>query len=204
MSVKYSSLVAARELAAWSHTMNDSLTVMNPTLSFYFDALSLEHDTGDHPEQALRLSTAIKHLDQSGLFEKANLIREMWELASVDDLSLTHDANYVASVKEFAQKGGGQIEVDTRVSPKSFQVALLSAGAVLDAVNKVIEHKNHRAFCMVRPPGHHALTAAAMGFCLFNNIAIGAQHAVKSHNLERVLIVDFDVHHGNGTQSSFW
>jgi acetoin utilization deacetylase AcuC-like enzyme len=107
-------------------------------------------------------------------------------------------------VKAFAQRGGGQIEVDTVVSPKSYDVALMAAGAVCDAVTRVVRGHQQRALCLVRPPGHHALADNPMGFCLFNNVATGARLAIDEFELQRVLIVDWDVHHGNGTQAIFW
>jgi acetoin utilization deacetylase AcuC-like enzyme len=110
----------------------------------------------------------------------------------------------VAEVEAFARKGGGQIEADTVVSPRSYEVALKAAGAVCDAVQRVVQGKDKHALCLVRPPGHHALKDSAMGFCLFNNIAIAARTAIAELDLDRVLIVDWDVHHGNGTQDAFW
>jgi acetoin utilization deacetylase AcuC-like enzyme len=110
----------------------------------------------------------------------------------------------VQAVHDFAARGGGQFEVDTVVSPRSYDVALLAAGAVCDAVERVVRGEDRTALCLVRPPGHHALAQGAMGFCLFNNIAIGASLAIAELGLERVLIVDWDVHHGNGTQDAFW
>ncbi len=107
-------------------------------------------------------------------------------------------------VGEFIRRGGGRIEVDTVLSPGSLEAALLAAGAVRDAVGRVVGGEDTTALCLVRPPGHHALPAAAMGFCLFNNVAIGARMAVQELQLDRVLVVDWDVHHGNGTQESFW
>jgi acetoin utilization deacetylase AcuC-like enzyme len=104
----------------------------------------------------------------------------------------------------YAAGGGGRIEADTVVSEQSYDVAALAAGAVLDAVRRVVQGEDQSALCLVRPPGHHARPAGAMGFCLFNNVALGARAALDAHSLDRVLIVDWDVHHGNGTQEMFW
>jgi acetoin utilization deacetylase AcuC-like enzyme len=119
-------------------------------------------------------------------------------------LSRVHRPEYVAVVEQFAKRGGGRIEADTVVSPASYEVACLAAGAVADAVDRVIRGEEGNAFCLIRPPGHHALERGAMGFCLFNHAAIAARVATAEHQLDRVLIVDWDVHHGNGTQDTFW
>jgi acetoin utilization deacetylase AcuC-like enzyme len=168
----------------------------------YYDPLFLEHDTGRHPENAGRLRPLIKHLDASGL--SARCERVAWEPVSIERLCRVHTSQHVDAVKAFAQRGGGQIEVDTVVSPKSYDVALMAAGAVCDAVTRVVRGHQQRALCLVRPPGHHALADNPMGFCLFNNVATGARLAIDEFELQRVLIVDWDVHHGNGTQAIFW
>ena len=120
------------------------------------------------------------------------------------DLALVHSLQYARELERFAQAGGGHIEADTLVSPRSYDVARLAAGAVVDAVTNVVRGEDRQALCLVRPPGHHALNDAPMGFCLFNNIAIGAAVATRRLGLDRVLVVDWDVHHGNGTQATFW
>src|SRR5205823_6948035 len=107
-------------------------------------------------------------------------------------------------VEAFAHSGGGYLDEDTVCSARSYEVALAAAGAACDAVQRVVRGEDRTALCLVRPPGHHALADAAMGFCLFNNVAIAARLAVAAHGLERVLIVDWDVHHGNGTQAIFY
>lgn len=168
----------------------------------YYDPLFLEHDTGRHPENAGRLRPLIKHLDASGL--SARCERVAWEPVSIERLCRVHTSQHVDAVKAFAQRGGGQIEVDTVVSPKSYDVALMAAGTVCDAVTRVVQGHQQRALCLVRPPGHHALADNPMGFCLFNNVATGARLAIDEFELQRVLIVDWDVHHGNGTQAIFW
>lgn len=122
----------------------------------------------------------------------------------MERLARVHKPEYAAKVEEFAKKKGGRIEADTVVSDASYDVALLAAGAVADAVDRVLRGEDKNALCLVRPPGHHALERDAMGFCLFNNVAIGAKVAIAEHELDHVLIVDWDVHHGNGTQDTFW
>ena len=168
----------------------------------YYDPIFLEHDTGRHPENAGRLRPLIKHLDESGLSARCQRIE--WEPISKERLCRVHSAQHVDAVKAYAERGGGQIEADTVVSPKSYDVALTAAGAVCDAVTRVIRGDQRRASCLVRPPGHHALATTPMGFCLFNNVATGARLAIDEFELQRVLIVDWDVHHGNGTQAIFW
>ena len=168
----------------------------------YYDPRFLEHQTGSHPERPLRLVKIIDRLEHAALV--AQCTRPEWQPVPMTRLQRVHDLAYAESVAEFARKGGGQIESDTIVSTQSYDVALLAAGAVCDAVERVIGGEDKHALCLVRPPGHHALHAEVMGFCLFNNVAIGARTAVAEFDLDRVLVVDWDVHHGNGTQDAFW
>ena len=168
----------------------------------YYDPRFLEHQTGSHPERPLRLVKIIDRLEHAALV--AQCTRPEWQPVSMTRLQRVHDLAYAESVAEFSRKGGGQIESDTIVSTQSYDVALLAAGAVCDAVERVIGGEDKHALCLVRPPGHHALRAEVMGFCLFNNVAIGARSAITEFGLDRVLVVDWDVHHGNGTQDAFW
>jgi acetoin utilization deacetylase AcuC-like enzyme len=162
----------------------------------------LDHVTGTHPERPERLSQVVSHLEREGLIARCR--RNDWEPISPVRLARIHQPDYSARLDDFAETGGGRIEVDTVVSPASPDVARLAAGAVADAVDRVVRDEEQNALCLVRPPGHHALAADAMGFCLFNHVAIGARVATAEHQLDRVLIVDWDVHHGNGTQDAFW
>lgn len=162
----------------------------------------LAHDTGDHPECAERLVDLPAHLDEVGVLGQC--LRKPWEQASLERVAQVHETDYLGQLFEYASAGGGQIEGDTMMSSESFDVALLAAGAACDAVRTVMQGEHRRAVCLVRPPGHHALPAGAMGFCLLNNIAVAAKTAIEQLDLERVLIVDWDVHHGNGTQDIFW
>ncbi|MEO5952217.1 MAG: histone deacetylase, partial [Chloroflexia bacterium] len=125
------------------------------------------------------------------------------EPASVELISQVHDPRYIDVIKQIAESGGGYWDLDTYISPDSYQAALVGAGAAVAAVDSVMQG-SRSAFAIMRPPGHHALHMSAMGFCLFNNIAVAAQHAVAKHGLERVMIVDWDIHHGNGTQDTFY
>ncbi len=168
----------------------------------YFDPVFLQHDTGRHPECAKRLATIWEELDESRVVERCE--RPAWQPISMERLARVHSAGYAKSVEHFCQAGGGYIEADTNCSPQSYDVALVAAGAVCDAVERVVRGEDRQALCLVRPPGHHALTKSAMGFCLFNNVALGARLATSELKLDRVLIIDWDVHHGNGTQDTFY
>lgn len=168
----------------------------------YTSPVFLEHDTGAHPERALRLATISRHLDAEGLAQKCS--HPQWSPAAREQIGRLHPEPWYDVVRDFAAAGGGRIEADTVVSERSFDAATLAAGAVCDAVSRVLNGEDKTALCLVRPPGHHAVPKGAMGFCLFNNIAIGAKEAIAAHRLDRVLIVDWDVHHGNGTQDMFW
>ncbi|MEX2026587.1 MAG: histone deacetylase [Pirellulaceae bacterium] len=168
----------------------------------YTSETFLEHDTGAHPERALRLATVHQHLAETRLAERCT--RPAWSPATKEQVCRLHDARYFELLREYSAAGGGQIEVDTVVSEQAFDVALLAVGAACDATRRVITGEEKSALCLVRPPGHHALLQGPMGFCLFNNVAIAAKSALVEHVLDRVLIVDWDVHHGNGTQDLFW
>ncbi|HEV2971444.1 MAG TPA: histone deacetylase [Pirellulales bacterium] len=168
----------------------------------YSDPRFLEHATGDHPENPTRLAHILRHLDATGLADRCQ--RPAFGPVSPERLTRVHDSGYVADVAEFIARGGRLLEADTVVGPKSYDAALLAAGAVTDAVERVVRGEDTTALCLVRPPGHHARPNAAMGFCLFDNVAIGARLAIDELQLDRVLIVDWDVHHGNGTQEIFW
>jgi acetoin utilization deacetylase AcuC-like enzyme len=168
----------------------------------YTDPRFLGHRTGEHPENPSRLEHIVRLLDAGGL--AAGCRRPDWQPASAGELAGVHQPDYIDEVVEFIRRGGGRIEADTVVGPGSLEAAFLAAGAVRDAVNRVVNGEDKTALCLVRPPGHHAGPAAAMGFCLFNNVAIAARMAVQELQLDRVLVVDWDVHHGNGTQESFW
>ncbi|MBS1212388.1 MAG: histone deacetylase superfamily [Proteobacteria bacterium] len=163
-----------------------------------------EHDTGNgHPESAFRLR-AIETVLKRPAF--ADLIRKEAPRATMEQLRLIHSQAHIDRVFDLVPAEGEDIvflDPDTIVSSRSGEAALHAAGAGCAAVDAVFEGQASNAFCAVRPPGHHALPEAGMGFCLFNNIAIGAEHARKAHRIRRVAIVDFDVHHGNGTQAAF-
>ncbi|HEX3601144.1 MAG TPA: histone deacetylase [Lacipirellulaceae bacterium] len=168
----------------------------------YYDPRFLEHDTGTHPEQPERLRRMEDRLATAGLLEKC--VRPTWAAATRTRLERVHEPGHIELIATIAARGGGRIDSDTVVSAASFDVALLAAGAACDAVDRVLSGETKNALCLVRPPGHHARAGQAMGFCLFNNIAIAACVARDEYQLDRVLIVDWDVHHGNGTQDTFY
>jgi acetoin utilization deacetylase AcuC-like enzyme len=159
------------------------------------------HDTGwEHPEHVGRLRAITRALrNDLSLFESVDQLEGRH--ATHDELALAHDSAYVSMIEELAASGGGRLDNDTVVSEGSWDAATAGAGSVLDGVDRAIAGTNPRSFCAVRPPGHHALKDRAMGFCLFGNVAIAAQYARKRHGADRILIVDWDVHHGNGTQA---
>jgi acetoin utilization deacetylase AcuC-like enzyme len=167
-----------------------------------YDPIYLEHDTGDHVENSRRLVEAMSYLKETGIKEKLTCLPA--RPASLEELEMVHATEYISYVKSKAEKGGGWLDPDTVISPKSYEAALYAAGGVLAAVEAVMEGKVDNVFALVRPPGHHAIRDGAMGFCIFNNVAIAARFALSKFNLNRVLIADFDVHHGNGTQDVFY
>jgi acetoin utilization deacetylase AcuC-like enzyme len=169
----------------------------------FFDPLFEQHETGfGHPERPERLPVTLKALVESGLLEEVEV--KTPRDATVEEIGLVHTTKYMDLVKRVADSGGGNLDMDTTLSGASYRAALRAAGALLDSVDGCLGGDFKRSFCMVRPPGHHALPGRGMGFCLFNNIAIGARYAMSKNRLKRVMIVDWDAHHGNGTQEIFY
>lgn len=168
-----------------------------------YDPRYLEHDMGmGHPESPNRLRAIMQQLEQRGTM--AELTRIEPRKAEDEWITLVHTAAYLASLKQHAPASGRvSLDPDTSMSPGSLTAAYLAAGGALAAVDAMMTKQVEHVFCAVRPPGHHAEASRAMGFCLLNNVAIAARYAQKKHGLSRVLIVDWDVHHGNGTQHSF-
>ena len=166
------------------------------------DELFLEHHTGQHPESPERLRYLHEFLIHRPVSQRFR--RGLFQPAQPAQLELVHDPAYIDQVRRFAAGGGGHIEADTIVSARSFDVACHAVGAALSAVDAVMTGESPRALCLIRPPGHHALPHSAMGFCLFNNVALAAAYSLQKYGLNRVLVVDWDVHHGNGTQDAFY
>jgi acetoin utilization deacetylase AcuC-like enzyme len=164
------------------------------------------HLTGaNHPERPERLIAIDRHLHDTGTWD--TLLHLDFEAASEQDLERCHTPGHIEHVRVIAERGGGELDGDTVISPESYRVARLAAGAAMRGVDAVMTGEANNAFCAVRPPGHHAesgrSTDTPWGFCLFNNIAIAARYAQEKYGLKRVAILDFDVHHGNGTQEIF-
>ena len=168
-----------------------------------YDPIYLKHDTGVHPENAGRLEAILHFVDNDEELSK-KLVRNAPRPASDEDITRCHREDMIEHIRLACEHGEKYLDVDTRISPESFEVARLAAGAALVAVDVAMANDGGRAFALVRPPGHHARITTAMGFCLFNNAAIAARYAQAKHGVERVLIIDWDVHHGNGTQEIFW
>ncbi len=161
------------------------------------------HEMGPgHPESPARLKAILAALEASGLAARLT-IREA-PLAAREHLERVHDAAHVDLIFESAPgRGYARLDPDTSMNASSLSAALRAAGAVVAATDAVMSGEARTAFCAVRPPGHHATPSRAMGFCIFNNVAIGAMHAIEAHGAKRVAILDFDVHHGNGTEDAF-
>lgn len=163
----------------------------------------IEHDTGSgHPERPDRLR-AIKKVMSHELFD--DLVRKEAPMAEVSEIERAHPGEYIEAIRQAVPKEGlVRVDGDTVLSPKSWEAALRAVGSGIEAVDQVMTGKVKNAFCAIRPCGHHAEQQVAMGFCVFNNIAIAGLHARARHGAERIAVVDFDVHHGNGTQAMFW
>jgi len=168
-----------------------------------FEEIYLEHETGAHPENKQRLINTVSHLKKTGLWQQLKRIGA--RAATVDEICYNHERMYVDNIREFIEgEGGGFLDMDTVASPKSYEAALWAAGGLLEACDSVMSGKVNNAAALVRPPGHHATRDQSMGFCIFNNVAIAARHLQKKHGLGKIAILDWDVHHGNGTQDSFY
>lgn len=163
----------------------------------------LKHDPGEgHPESPQRLEAIYKFLEEKDLLKHFTIIEP--NLALLEAVEAVHTSEYRKMVEKVSQGYASLPDPETVISPDTYRVALLAAGGVLRAIDEVISGEVDNAFCLVRPPGHHALPGRAMGFCVFNNVAIGACYLREKYQLQRILIVDWDAHHGNGTQQIFY
>lgn len=168
----------------------------------YSDPLFRRHDTGAHPESSARLIAIDKQLAAGKIADQCTLGEP--RPITLEQLASTHHPDMIQAAATMAAQGGGHLDPDTVVSPSSYDVALTAAGTALAAVDAVVGGVESNALCLIRPPGHHATPDRSMGFCLFNNVALAARYAQRHWRLGRVLIVDWDVHHGNGTQDFFY
>ena len=164
-----------------------------------FDPIFLKHNQSGHPENAKRLEAIISALKEKGLYEKVKIIES--RSAKIDEIAVCHTKEYVKYVEEFCEQGGGYFDPDTYSNKYSFIAAATAVGSSIDLTNAVIKEEIKNGYALLRPPGHHALANRSMGFCLFGNIAIASKVALTQPDINKVAIVDFDVHHGNGTQA---
>ena len=167
----------------------------------YHSEIFEKHNTGNHPECVARIANVNAMLEKKGWIKQST--KPNWLAATVEQCRRNHTDSYIEQLHRWCDQGAGRVESDTVVSIGSWDAATLGAGAACDAVRRVFNGEDTQAFCAIRPPGHHALQDAPMGFCLLNNISIAA-HCARTLGCHSVLIVDWDVHHGNGTQASFW
>ncbi|HSP88915.1 MAG TPA: histone deacetylase, partial [Ignavibacteriaceae bacterium] len=172
-------------------------------LAVIYDEAHLKHSPPfPHPEKPDRATFVYNYLNEKNFFDKADLVKPT--KASKDDILRVHTNELYNFVVESIHGGISQLDEDTYIVKDSLEPALLSAGAVLNAVDLVMDESYFSVFSLMRPPGHHAETKRSMGFCLFNNVAVGAKYALDKYKLERIAIIDWDVHHGNGTQEIFY
>ena len=174
------------------------------TCGLVYDSFFEKHQTGSgHPERPERTTRVYKEMTKAGLVEKA--VKLEAQACKEKHLELAHEREYLIQAKKDIEQGRTSLTTgDTQISEKSWEVARLATGGVLHALDQVVKGKINRAFCLTRPPGHHATPSKGMGFCIFNHVALAARYAQKELGIGKVLIVDWDVHHGNGTQDVFY
>jgi Deacetylases, including yeast histone deacetylase and acetoin utilization protein len=173
------------------------------TTALIYDSACRHHETGHHPESPQRFSVILEALENDAALWP-QLAKLAPREARDEDITRCHSERLVEQIRKLCERGIPYIDLDTVISERSFEVARLAAGAVIAGVDQVFTGAAQNAFALVRPPGHHATPSRSMGFCLFNNAAIGARYAQAVYGVERVLIIDWDVHHGNGTQDIFY
>jgi acetoin utilization deacetylase AcuC-like enzyme len=183
---------------------NQVVAAKRKPTALLLDPIYKQHDPGPgHPEQPARYDAVTRAIERTGLLSQ--LHRVDVRVASDDEIALVHGRDYIAKVRREIAAGAHELSTgDTNVGRQSFDVAVRAAGGVLNAVDAVVAGQAANAFCAVRPPGHHARPDQGMGFCIFNNIAIATRYAQRQHGLAKVMIADWDVHHGNGTQDTFY
>ncbi len=171
---------------------------------FYHEMFTKHVMSPGHPERPERLTTAMSYIERTKLLQTSKLT--LVEPQPVDLVLVypLHDRNYLEKIRESSEKGGGYFTLDTSVNRHTYDAAILAAGAASMATDRIMANQSENAYVLCRPPGHHAEYQRAFGFCFINNIAVAALHLIRQHGLERVLIVDYDAHHGNGTQNAFY
>ncbi|MBD3307672.1 histone deacetylase [candidate division KSB3 bacterium] len=168
---------------------------------YVYDPIFLKHTWPGHPESAQRLQAIMPELESSGLLPLLEKIPA--RAATIEELSTVHPVSHIRRIEEICRAGGGHLDPDTYTNRDTYEAAIVAAGGLIELTLAVLDEQLRNGYALVRPPGHHALPSRAMGFCIFNNVAIAARAAQQQRQLERVAIVDFDVHHGNGTQAVF-
>ena len=200
-----------RDILKWAAAVSGTLLVADPLgaadhppTALLLDPIYKQHDPGPgHPEQPARYDAVTRAVEDTKLLPQ--LQRVTVRVATEDEIALVHARAYIAKVKREIAEGAHELSTgDTNVGPRSFDIAVRAVGGILNAVDAVVTGKAGNAFCAVRPPGHHAGPNRGMGFCIFNNVAIAARYAQRKHGLAKVMIADWDVHHGNGTQETFY
>ncbi|GCE16920.1 histone deacetylase family protein [Dictyobacter kobayashii] len=186
------------------------------TTALVYDPIFMEHRVPKgHPERPQRMEMSIGYLKALKWLERPGLVQLAPRAASIDELATVHERDYIQEIAELSQQAAEteatsglptslQLGTDTYVSSKTYEAALKAAGAPLTALDAIMNGEIKNAYCLVRPPGHHAVAEAGFGFCIFNNVAVAARYALDHYGLERVMIIDYDVHHGNGTQETFY
>jgi acetoin utilization deacetylase AcuC-like enzyme len=182
------------------------------TTALVYDPIFREHLVPpNHPERPQRIEMVMEYLKTLNWLERDGLVQLTPRAATLDELAAIHERSYIQEVEAISKEAAAQgekailqIGTDTYASAKSYEAALKAAGAPITAIDALMEGKINNAYCLVRPPGHHAVAEAAFGFCIFNNVAVAARYAIDKYGLERVMIIDYDVHHGNGTQEMFY
>lgn len=182
---------------------HDELSSMVTDLVYHDEFTKHEMAVG-HPENPQRLRSALKGIETTGLIDEGKITLHTPGEPSLSHIHRLHDIQYIEGIKRKSEKGGGVYTLDTSVNSHSYKAALLAAGGGLEAVDRVLSGTSRNAFVLCRPPGHHAEYTRAFGFCFINNVAVAAAHLIEDCGLQRVMIVDYDAHHGNGTQNAFY
>jgi acetoin utilization deacetylase AcuC-like enzyme len=172
-------------------------------LAIIYDEIFLTHKPPfTHPENPLRSEAIMNKLNQNDFLKNINVIKP--KAAEEDEILLAHTKNHLEYIRSSINENRLMLDEDTYVVKESWNSALTAAGSLTNAIDLIIDKKYRNAFCLIRPPGHHAESNRPMGFCLFNNVAIGARYAIRKYQLDKIAIIDWDVHHGNGTQEIFY